>query len=134
MTRLCAGDEEYIIMHTTIIHLKGMEFYAYHGVETEERTLGQRFVVDVDLYLQGDTARPDSIACTVDYAKAYTVVRECVEKEQFQLLETLADKIASLLLKSFDCREIKVEVHKPNAPIPGVIKDVSVEIRRVKET
>lgn len=121
-------------MQTKIIHLKGMEFYAYHGVKKEERALGQRFQVDVDLYLAEDMGRLDSITDTVDYVKVYTVVRECVEKEQFQLLETLAEKIASLLQENFSCQEIKVVVHKPNASIPGVVKDVSVEVRRVKGT
>jgi dihydroneopterin aldolase len=33
-----------------IIHLRGMEFFAYHGVLAEEEKLGQRFIVDVDIY------------------------------------------------------------------------------------
>lgn len=113
-----------------IIHLRGMEFYAYHGVLEEEKSLGQRFILDVDIYPNQWINGMDDIKDTISYAEVYTVVRDCVEKEQFQLIESLAEAISAKILDRFDIGKIRVEVHKPNAPIPGIYRDVSVEIIR----
>lgn len=110
-----------------IIHLQGMEFYAFHGVLEEEKKLGQRFLVDVDLYLPPRTAGTDNIKDTVNYAEVFILVKDCVEQERFSLLESLADKILMRLRESFTCQKIRVVVHKPQAPIQGIIKDVSLE-------
>lgn len=116
-----------------IIHLKGMEFYGYHGVLEEERIIGQRFIVDVDIYLPiGESRKNDELIGTINYVEVYSVIQNCVETEQFNLIETLADTIGSKLLDQFNCAGVKVEVHKPNAPIPGVFRDVSIEITREK--
>lgn len=118
------------ITEDNIIHLKGMEFYAYHGVLEEERKLGQRFIVDLDIYPRKWIAGTDNIDDTINYEQVYTVVKICVEREKFKLLESLAEAIAARVLDEFDCEKIRVEVHKPNAPISGIFKDVSVEILR----
>ena len=112
------------------IHIKGMEFYAYHGVLEEERKLGQKFIVDIDIAPAKWIAGTDNINDTISYAEVYTVVKECVEQEKFQLLESLAETISSRVLEKFHCNKIRIEVHKPNAPIPGIFSDVSIEIFR----
>lgn len=116
-----------------MIHLRGLKFYAYHGVMPEERVLGQKFVVDVDLYR--DLRRPgssDQVADTINYAEVYQQIKTIVTEERFQLLERLAERIAEQILNEFSCESIRVEIHKPQAPIPGVFEDVSVEIWREK--
>ncbi len=117
---------------SNIIHLRGMEFYAYHGVLEEEKVLGQRFVVDVDLYPLKQVKRTDNLADTINYADIYQVVKECVEKECFQLLESLADRIVSRLYEEFECSKVRAEVHKPQAPVPGLFADISIEVMREK--
>lgn len=117
-----------------IIHLRGLEFYAFHGVLPEEQTLGQRFTTDLDLYMDLRPAgRSDEVKDTINYAEVYQAVRECSEGGPFRLLEHLAEQIAQTILSRFACSEVRVEVHKPQAPIPGIFQDVSVEIRREKE-
>lgn len=119
--------------NSRIIRLKGMEFYGYHGVLEEEKIMGQRFLVDVDIHLADNVSmKKDQLSGTINYVEVYSVIQNCVETEQFSLLETLADTIITRLLDQFDCIEARVEVHKPNAPIPGVFKDISVEITREK--
>ncbi len=111
-----------------IIHLRKMEFYAYHGVLKEEKVLGQKFLVDIDIYLLGSAESTDDLDDTVDYSKVYAVVKECVQKERFDLIEFLADRIASRLLQEFSCMKVRVEVHKPHAPVPGIFEDISAEV------
>ena len=118
---------------SSIIHLKGMEFYGYHGVLEEERVLGQKFVIDADIHLSNvQRLEADELTQTVDYREIYSIIKRCVEEEQFKLIEILAEKIAARLLASIDCDGVKVEVHKPNAPIPGMIRDISIQITRAK--
>ncbi|HVJ50491.1 dihydroneopterin aldolase [Desulfitobacterium sp.] len=115
------------------IHLKGLEFYGYHGVMPEEKVLGQRFIVDVDLYQ--DLRKPgssDQVADTINYAEVYQLIKTIVTSEPFHLLERLAEEIAKQMLNAFSCEALRVEIHKPQAPIPGLFEDASVEIWREK--
>lgn len=116
-----------------LIHLKGMEFYAYHGVMEEERVLGQRFIIDVDIFPDTWVDEQERLKDTVNYAQVFNVVQNCVLNERYQLIESLAENIASRILGEFDCKSVRVEVHKPNAPVPGIVKDISVEILREKK-
>ncbi|NLP43528.1 MAG: dihydroneopterin aldolase [Peptococcaceae bacterium] len=113
-----------------IIHLRGLEFYAYHGVLPAENGLGQKFIVDIDMYPAIWPIDSDSIDRTINYAEVYAVIKDCMENKKYKLIETVAEAIADRVLKEFPCERVRVEVHKPNAPIPGIIRDVSVEIWR----
>src|SRR6476620_10545605 len=61
---------------TDEVFLEGLQFYAYHGVNPEERVLGQRFLVDVtiaaDLRAAGAS---DDLTQTVSYSAAFKLVR-----------------------------------------------------------
>lgn len=111
------------------IVLSGMEFFAYHGVYDEEGTLGARFSVDVELGLPLTTT--DNIRATVDYGRVYALVKEAVTDTRFKLIEALAATICERLLAAEELAvEAVVRVHKPNAPLPGIVRDVFVEVRR----
>lgn len=116
------------------IHLRGMEFYGYHGMMPEEKVIGQKFIIDIDIYPEVSLIhQADSLEFTVDYAEVYQVVKRCVEEEKFNLLETLAEQIVNEVMENFFCKGVRVEVHKPNAPIPGIIRDISVELLRERK-
>lgn len=109
-----------------------MEFFAYHGALAEENKLGQRFIVDTVFYLPLQAAgETDDLDKTVNYALAYEVVGKIVLDDPVKLIETLAERIAHALLEHFALiQRVDVKIIKPNAPIAGVFKDVSVEIER----
>lgn len=114
-----------------VIHLCGLEFYAYHGVLPEEQVLGQRFLIDIDLFFDLRKAgMSDQVEDTVHYGEVYDVIKTCVTEGSYLLIERLAEEIAQRVLGGFACGSVRVEVHKPQAPIPGIFKDVSVEIWR----
>src|SRR5215211_4364522 len=118
---------------TDEILLEGMRFYAYHGVNPEERSLGQRFIVDVVLAVDLRRAgQSDELANTVSYSAVYKVVRRIMEGEPRQLLEAVAESIASEILASFqDVGQVTVTVRKPEVPIKGSMLDgAGVRIRR----
>ncbi|CAL5000272.1 unnamed protein product [Urochloa decumbens] len=52
--------------------LRGLQFHGFHGVMREEQTLGQKFVVDIDAWMDLAAAgESDSIAHTVSYTDIY---------------------------------------------------------------
>lgn len=117
-----------------VIRLRGLEFYAYHGVLPEEKTLGQKFLVDMDIFLSLQSAgNSDKVEDTVSYAEIYSIIKECMLGESVNLLERLAEQIAKQVLDGFECLAVRVEIHKPQAPVPGIFRDISVEIWREKE-
>jgi dihydroneopterin aldolase len=113
------------------IRLHGLRFDGRHGVFAEERARSQPFVVDVDLSV--DLARAgehDDLALTVDYGAVARRVRDIVEGESVQLIETLAERIAAVLLATTVASVVWVRVAKPEAPIDAVFETVAVEITR----
>ncbi|MCI0438728.1 MAG: dihydroneopterin aldolase [Chloroflexi bacterium] len=114
------------------ILLEGMVFYGYHGVNPAERELGQRFVVDIELQRDLSAAGlSDDVRDTVDYSLAYQLVREVMEGESRNLLESLAEAIASRALAEFDIEAVRVMVKKPEVPIKGsILSHAAVEIFR----
>jgi dihydroneopterin aldolase len=112
---------------TDEILLEGMRFYAYHGVNPEERALGQRFTVDVVLAVDLRRAgQSDNLAHTVSYSAVYKVVRAIVEGEPRQLIEAVAEEIASVVLTEFPPVEhITVTVRKPEVPMKGAMLDAA---------
>jgi len=77
----------------------------------------------------------DSLKATVDYGRVYDVVRRAVTTERrYRLIEALASRIAEALLAAEErVAQVTVRVHKPHAPLPGVVRDVAVEVRRERD-
>lgn len=114
------------------ISLHAMTFYGYHGVLPEERKLGQRFVIDVDLYMNLEPAgRQDDLSLTVNYAEAFELIRRVAEGEPYLLIEALAERITQTIFTSYPLvQSVTVKVHKPQPPFAGDYAGVSVEVTR----
>ena len=112
------------------ISLNGMEFYAHHGCFEEERVIGTRFEVDVDLEADTTIAQhSDNVSDTVNYQSVYNVVKREMAVAS-HLLEHVADRIAKSLLNEFGTvEEVSVKVSKLNPPLGGVLKSASVTVR-----
>jgi dihydroneopterin aldolase len=109
------------------ILLEGMRFYAYHGVNPEERALGQRFIVDIVLAVDLRSAgQSDDLGDTVSYSAVYKLVRGIVEGEPRQLIETVAEEIATAILTEFlPVERVTVTVRKPEVPMKGSMLDAA---------
>jgi dihydroneopterin aldolase len=113
-----------------LLVLEGMSFYGYHGETQAERTLGNRFYVDVEIRMDLSIAgRSDDIADTLDYSRAFALVRTIVENQQFSLIEAIAARIAESLLAEPEIDSVKVRVGK-QPPIAGAIDRCWVIIER----
>lgn len=114
------------------VHLSRMVFHAYHGAHPEEKSLGQRFLVD--LTVEGDfseAGRSDNLDEAVDYGPIYRAVREIMESESVNLLEHLGERICQAVLAlSPRIRRVETAITKPSAPVAGVLAGATVTIRR----
>lgn len=113
------------------IAIRGLRARGHHGVLEEERRDGQEFVVDVTLGVDtGPAARTDDLALTVDYGVLGGRLAADVEGTPVNLIETLAERLAATCLREPRVAEVEVTVHKPEAPMPCTVDEVSVTIRR----
>ena len=113
-----------------LLVLEGMSFYGYHGETQAERTLGNRFYVDVELRIDLAAAgRTDDINDTLDYSRAFAMIRAVVEEEHYSLIEAIAARVAVTLLAEPRVDSVKVRVGK-QPPIAGAIERASVIIER----
>lgn len=113
------------------IHLTGIRCYGYTGYLPEEQVLGQRFEVDLTLWLDLAAAgRSDAIEDTLDYRNAIATVQKLVETAKFALIERLATAIADAVLQSKRVKQVRVRLTKLAAPIPNFTGQISIEITR----
>ncbi len=112
----------------------GIEVVGHHGVFDVERREGQTFRVDLVLALDTRAAAgTDDLADTVDYGALVTRVKDAVENDPVDLLERLADRIATICLADQRVAWAEVTVHKPEAPIEAVFGDVALTITRSRQ-
>ena len=111
------------------IELRGLRVRGNHGVFDFEKREGQDFVIDVTLHTSVvRAAASDDIADTVHYGELAEDVAHLVEDNTFDLIETLAARIAEHCLSLAE--HVEVVVHKPGAPIQRSFNDVSVSVVR----
>ena len=111
-----------------IIALKGLGAMANHGVYDFERTQEQRFSADVVMWVETAGAT-DDIAATVSYADIADETMAVLTGNAVDLIETLAETIASRVMSHEGVVGTEVTVHKPDAPIDHPFSDVSVTVR-----
>ena len=115
-----------------IINIKNLEVYAKHGVLPAEKKYRQKFMISAALFLDSRKAGvSDCLDETVDYAKLTLDIKEFVLNNTFNLIETVAEKLAEkLLLENPKLQKVKIEVSKPEARINAEFETVSSEILR----
>jgi dihydroneopterin aldolase len=112
------------------IVMEGMSFFGHHGVYAAEREIGTHFTVDVALEIDlSGAGRSDRLEDTVDYRDAHRLVREVLEGDPCQLIETLAERAAGRLLTLERVQRATVTVRK-RPPLRGPIGAVGVEVSR----
>ncbi len=116
---------------TDTIEIRGIRGFGHHGVLDSERADGQEFLVDVVLGVSTrSAAESDDLAKTVNYASVAERVHAHITGDPCDLIEALAERIASDVMTHEVIDWIEVAVHKPSAPIPFPFDDVIVRIRR----
>jgi dihydroneopterin aldolase len=113
------------------IELIELEFYAYHGVYSEEQKKGNNFIVN--LSVEGDfdgAVHHDDLSATVDYEKLYAVIADEMQVPS-KLLEHVAGRILDRIVKGHrEIQAINIGIEKLSPPINGKCKATKVSISR----
>lgn len=114
-----------------LIQIEGMEFYAFHGHYKEEQIVGSRFLVDLTIETDMDTAAvSDSLGDALNYQQAYKIVKTQMEKKS-HLLENIAGRILGALYSEMTgIKKATVKVSKMNPPVGGKVHSVSIVMER----
>jgi dihydroneopterin aldolase len=112
---------------TTRLAVNSIRCSGRHGALPGEKDAPQPFLVDI----AAEVVRPgqgDDLAHTVDYSALASLAAAIVAAESFDLIESLAARIAQACLENCLIERITVRVHKPAAPMPVEVGDVFAEV------
>ncbi|HXJ08059.1 MAG TPA: dihydroneopterin aldolase [Burkholderiales bacterium] len=113
------------------ILIRDLRVEALIGIHRRERHAKQTLSIDLDIGVPGTAVfASDKVADTIDYEQVALRIRDLAASGHFRLVETVAERIAGLLIKDFGAPWAKVSVAKigilPNAKFVGV----TIERRR----
>jgi 7,8-dihydroneopterin aldolase/epimerase/oxygenase len=111
------------------IVLKDLEFHAYHGVYPEERSNGQKFLINLTIHTDIQAAaQSDDIHQALNYVDVYNLVAEEMTKPS-NLLEHVVHRIASRLKSDFPSIEGgEISITKAKPPIDGALGGITVQL------
>ena len=116
------------------ITLSNMKFLGYHGCEDFEKNNGQIFEVDAEILTDLKTAgQTDFLGDAINYVDIFNKIKTVMEKERYDLLERVAQRLAACVLEETRIVAVIVRIRKPAVPLPGMLDWVQVEIRRDRE-
>ncbi|MBI3771883.1 MAG: dihydroneopterin aldolase [Gammaproteobacteria bacterium] len=112
-----------------IIYLSGLKIETVIGVYDWERRVKQRVIIDLEMATDiRKAAATDALDDTLNYKAVAKRLIEFVGGSQFQLVETLAERIADLVLQEFNVPWLRLRLNKQGA-VRGAT-DVGVIIER----
>lgn len=112
-----------------IVYIRDLRIDAVIGIYEWEKRIKQQ--ININLEMGWDNSIPaasDDIKDTLNYKACANLVKDLVSRSEYELVETLAEKISELLLKEMKIPWIKVSVGKPMAVTDS--KEVGVIIER----
>lgn len=117
-----------------LIEVRGIRSRGHHGVLDSERQVGQTFIADVIIAVDTvQAAGSDDLADTVDYSQVAQAVYAILAGEPVDLIETLAEKIATRCLAFGGVQAVEIALHKPEAPVGVPVSDVVLRIVRDRQ-
>ena len=118
------------------IYLKDIEIFANHGVFQEEKTLGQKFILSLELALDiKEAAITCDLSKSVHYGELCHKVIDIFQEESLDLIESVVNKVANFILDNYSMvKYVKVLLKKPWAPIGRNLDYAAVEITRERHT
>ena len=114
------------------IRVKNLEVFCHHGVYKEENVLGQKFILDITSWIDTRVAgKTDALDQSVSYGDICRLVKKEMTKQNDNLLERVAERLAESILLQFPLiKEVEIEVKKPWAPVLMHMDYASVKIKR----
>ncbi len=108
------------------IQLRNLQFYAYHGVHTEERKLGAEYEVNATISHAVSRIPVLHISDTIDYTLVYILIKKHMLVPT-ALLETVATSIAADVLATFALvEEVSISITKKHPPLIAFEGNIAV--------
>lgn len=114
------------------IRLKDITIFGFYGVSPQEREVGQKIQIDLDLYADLSAAcTSDSLQDTINYESVYTSVMEVVGAgKRYRLLETLGEEICDVVIRKYPVEKVKIRLRKLNLPFPNNLSNIEIRLTR----
>jgi len=113
------------------ILIRDLRIEALIGIHKRERHVAQTVSIDLDIGLPGAAVfKSDKVADTIDYEQVSLGIQALVKSGHFRLVETLAERIARLLLEEFGAPWVRVSVAKIGILANAKLVGVTIERRR----
>jgi dihydroneopterin aldolase len=113
------------------ILIRDLRVEALIGIHRRERHAPQTVSIDLDIGLPGTAVfQSDKVADTIDYEQVALKIRALAGSAHFRLVETLAERIARLLLDDFGAPAVKVSVAKIGILANAKVVGVTIERKR----
>jgi len=113
------------------VFIRQLRLPAWVGLYRHEKVAPQTIEIDLEIDLPDDAVfKTGKVGDTIDYGVVVEHIRALLAKERFGLVESLAERIAGLLMQDFKSPHVKVDVAKL-----GALRDaqrVGVTIERPK--
>ncbi len=123
---------EYVLFEDTIF-INNLTVATIIGVYEWEQAIKQKIIFDIELSVHiGKVYVSDDLEDTIDYKSLTEKIVKYVGDNKFKLIETLADKVAKLILKDKRVIKTKIKVTKPSAI--SNVKGVGILIERENDT
>jgi len=98
------------------VFIEGLEIEALIGIYDWERRIRQPLVFDIEMAFDNRVpAATDAIADTLNYKAISNRVVEYVTQSSFELVETLAERVAQVILTEFGVQRVRLKLSKPGA-------------------
>lgn len=115
------------------IILDGIEVYSFHGYSREERKIGGKYRVDIEIDLDTSKAeKSDKLKDTINYERIFSIVQAQMG-EASKLIEHIGRNIVDAIVEEHpEIDALKLRISKLHPPIPGIMKSVGVELEYKK--
>jgi len=109
-----------------------LALHGRHGALEAERSLGQRFFLDIEITADiGEALATDDVGDTLHYGQVIKAAAAAFNARSFNLIEAAAGAVADDLLARFPAiLGVRITVHKPSAPVAAIIDDLSATVER----
>ncbi|SFC83040.1 2-amino-4-hydroxy-6-hydroxymethyldihydropteridine diphosphokinase [Clostridium uliginosum] len=114
------------------MYIKNLELFGFHGVFEEEKRLGQKFILSLELDLDLKAAgRTEDLTKSVHYGELCEKVEKEFLRESYDLIETVSLNLADFILKEYKIISgVKVFLKKPWAPVRKHLDTIEIMIER----
>ena len=113
------------------IELRGLQVLGLCGILPEEQNRAQPLEVDIDIEADlAPAASSDDVEDTIDYSAICAIAERIIRAERFDLLETLAQRLAEAVLADERALAVTIAVRKLRPPVPHHLDTCGVRIRR----